>query len=44
MIQTRTRKKAAEVDAVQMASAEIGNKPPQAPEVEEAEEEAEAAE
>ena len=36
MTQTRTRKKAAEVDAVQMASAEIGNKPPQAPEVEEA--------
>ena len=31
-----TRKRAASVDAVQMASAEIGNKPPQAPEVEEA--------
>ena len=33
---TNTRRKAAPVDAVQMASAEIGNKPPQAPEVEEA--------
>ena len=33
---TNTRKKAAPVDAVQMASAEIGHKPPQAPEVEEA--------
>lgn len=31
-----TRKKTAVVDAVQMASAEIGHKPPQAPEVEEA--------
>ncbi len=31
-----TRKRAASVDAVQMASAEIGHKPPQAPEVEEA--------
>ena len=31
-----TRKKAAVIDAVQMASAEIGHKPPQAPEVEEA--------
>ena len=31
-----TRKKAAVVDAVQMASAEIGHKPSQAPEVEEA--------
>ena len=29
-----TRKKAAVIDAVQMASAEIGHKPPQAPEVE----------
>ena len=33
---TNTRKKAAPLDAVQMASAEIGHKPPQAPEVEEA--------
>ena len=33
---TNTRRKAAPVDAVQMASAEIGHKPPQAPEVEEA--------
>ena len=31
-----TRKRAASVDPVQMASAEIGHKPPQAPEVEEA--------
>lgn len=31
-----TRKKAASIDAVQMASAEIGHKPPQAPEAEEA--------
>ena len=31
-----TRNKAAVIDAVQMASAEIGHKPPQAPEVEEA--------
>ena len=31
-----TRKKAAQIDAVQMASAEIGHVPPQAPEVEEA--------
>ena len=30
------RKRAAQMDAVQQASAEIGNKPPQAPEVEEA--------
>ena len=30
-----TKKKAAVVDAVQMASAEIGHKPPHAPEVEE---------
>ena len=33
---TSTRKKAAQIDAVQMASAEIGHVPPQAPEVEEA--------
>ena len=31
-----TRKGAASIDAVQMASAEIGHKPPQAPEAEEA--------
>ena len=31
-----TRKEAASIDAVQIASAEIGHKPPQAPEVEEA--------
>ena len=36
MTQRNTRKKAAEVDAVRMASAEIGHIPPQAPEVEEA--------
>ena len=33
---SNTRKKAAQIDAVQLASAELGNKPPQAPEVEEA--------
>ena len=33
---SNTRKRAASIDAVQMASAEIGHKPPQAPEVEEA--------
>ena len=33
---TQTRKKAVQIDAVQMASAEIGHVPPQAPEVEEA--------
>ena len=31
-----TRKRKDEVDAIQMASAEMGNKPPQAPEIEEA--------
>lgn len=31
-----TRKRKDEVDAIQMASAELGNKPPQAPEIEEA--------
>ena len=36
MTQRNTRKKVAPVDAVQMASAEIGHIPPQAPEVEEA--------
>ncbi len=36
MTQKNTRKRAAEVDAVMMASAEIGHKPPCAPEVEEA--------
>ena len=33
---TSMRKRAAQMDAIQQASAEIGNKPPQAPEVEEA--------